>query len=74
MFAVNIDFSPDLSATVAGGAGGSSKATFTVVIAGASHAYHNINDRWPESVDVKLLSRYARAIASGVLQLSRTTA
>ena len=45
-----------------------------VTLAGASHAYHNINDRWPESVDVKLLSRYARAIASGVLQLSRTTA
>jgi len=45
-----------------------------VTLAGASHAYHNINDRWPESVDVKLLSRYARAIAGGVLQLSKTTA
>lgn len=45
-----------------------------VTLAGASHAYHNINDRWPESVDVALLSRYARAIASGVLQLSKTTA
>lgn len=45
-----------------------------VTLAGASHAYHNINDRWPEAVDVKLLSRYARAIANGVLRLAKTTA
>ncbi|MCA0201033.1 MAG: hypothetical protein LCH56_09350 [Proteobacteria bacterium] len=45
-----------------------------VTLAGASHAYHNINDRWPEAVDVKLLSRYSRAIANGVLGLAKTTA
>ncbi|MGE3335294.1 MAG: M28 family peptidase [Rhodospirillaceae bacterium] len=43
-----------------------------VTLAGASHAYHNINDRWPEAPDVKLLSRYVRAIADGVLGLANT--
>jgi hypothetical protein len=44
-----------------------------VTLAGASHAYHNVNDRWPEAVDVSLLARYARAIADGVAALATTT-
>lgn len=41
-----------------------------VTFAGASHAYHNVNDRWPEAVDVRLLTRYARAITDGVATLA----
>ena len=41
-----------------------------VTIAGDSDAYHNINDRWPEAVDVRMLARYARALASGALELA----
>ena len=41
-----------------------------VTIAGDSDAYHNINDRWPEAVDVRSLARYARALANGALTLA----
>lgn len=30
-------------------------------------------DRWPESIDVSNLARYARAFANGVLELARQT-
>jgi hypothetical protein len=36
-----------------------------------SQVYHNPADRWPESVDVANLARYARAFANGVLELAR---
>ena len=41
-----------------------------VTVVGASDVYHNVNDRWPEAVDVGLLARYARAFADGALQLA----
>ena len=44
-----------------------------VTIAGDSDAYHNINDRWPEAVDVGTLARYARALANGALLLANTS-
>lgn len=40
-------------------------------IACASDAYHSPIDRWPGSVDVSNLARYARALANGVLELAR---
>jgi hypothetical protein len=43
-------------------------------IACASAGYHSPTDRWPESVDVSNLARYARALANGVLELARQTA
>jgi hypothetical protein len=42
-------------------------------IACHSQMYHNPVDRWPESIDVSNLARYARAFASGVLELARQT-
>jgi hypothetical protein len=39
-----------------------------------SQVYHNPADRWPESIDVSNLARYARAFASGVLELARQIA
>jgi hypothetical protein len=42
-------------------------------IACASPVYHNPADRWPESIDVANLARYARAFANGVLELARQT-
>jgi hypothetical protein len=42
-------------------------------IACGSQVYHNPVDRWPESIDVPNLARYARAFASGVLELARRT-
>jgi hypothetical protein len=41
-----------------------------VTVACGSDVYHNVADRWPEAVDVALLSRYARAFASGALELA----
>jgi hypothetical protein len=41
-----------------------------VTVVSASDVYHNVNDRWPEAVDVGLLARYARAFANGALQLA----
>jgi hypothetical protein len=38
-----------------------------------SQVYHSPADRWPESIDVANLARYARAFANGVLELSRQT-
>jgi hypothetical protein len=42
-------------------------------VACASDVYHSPADRWPESIDVANLARYARAFANGVLELSRQT-
>jgi hypothetical protein len=42
---------------------------FISIVCG-SDAYHNPVDRWPEGIDVALLSRYARAFANGLLQLA----
>ncbi len=42
-------------------------------IACESQVYHNPADRWPVSIDVANLTRYARAFANGVLELSRQT-
>ena len=41
-----------------------------VTLACDSEVYHNAADRWPEAVDLALLARYARAFASGALQLA----
>jgi hypothetical protein len=38
-----------------------------------SQVHHNPVDRWPESIDVSNLARYARAFANGVLELARQT-
>lgn len=43
-----------------------------VTVAGDSDAYHNINDRWPEAVDVGTLARWATAFANGTLELANT--
>jgi len=45
-----------------------------VTVVCVSEVYHNVADRWPESVDVALMARYARAFANGVLELARQTA
>ncbi|MHB1206174.1 MAG: M28 family peptidase [Rhodospirillaceae bacterium] len=45
-----------------------------VTLAGDSDAYHNVNDRWPEAVDVRALARYARAFANGALLLANPPA
>jgi hypothetical protein len=42
-----------------------------VTVACGSQVFHNVADRWPEAVDVANLARYARAFASGVLELAR---
>ncbi len=39
-----------------------------------SQVHHSPADRWPESIDVSNLARYARAFATGVLQLAQQTA
>jgi hypothetical protein len=41
---------------------------FTVVC--PSDVFHSPADRWPDSVDVALLSRYAKAFANGALKLA----
>jgi hypothetical protein len=43
-------------------------------VACASDVFHNPVDRWPESIDVANLARYARAFANGVLELMRQDA
>jgi hypothetical protein len=35
-----------------------------------TEVFHHAADRWPDAVDVALLARYARAFASGALQLA----
>jgi hypothetical protein len=45
-----------------------------VTLACASQVYHNVADRWPEAVDVSLLARYARALATGALELAQGSA
>jgi len=42
-----------------------------VTVACGSEAFHNVADRWPEAIDIALLARYARALATGALQLAR---
>ena len=42
-----------------------------VTIAGGSDVYHNVADRWPEAVGVASLARYARALASGAVDLAQ---
>ena len=37
-----------------------------------SQVFHNPTDRWPESIDVSNLARYARAFANGAPQLARS--
>lgn len=44
-----------------------------VTLACESDVYHNVADRWPEALDVALLARYARALASGMLELAQQT-
>lgn len=41
-----------------------------VTLACASSVFHSVGDRWPESVDVSLLARYARAVSDGVVGLA----
>ena len=41
-----------------------------VTLACDSDVYHNVADRWPEAVDVSLLSRYASALANGMRELA----
>ncbi|MFM9883585.1 MAG: M28 family peptidase [Burkholderiales bacterium] len=41
-----------------------------VTVACDSEAFHSVADRWPEAIDVALLARYARAIASAALTLA----
>ena len=40
-------------------------------LACGSDVFHNVADRWPEAVDVALLTRYARAFANGALELAQ---
>jgi Peptidase family M28 len=42
-----------------------------VTLVSASDLYHNVEDRWPEAVDVAILARYASAIANGALELAK---
>ena len=42
-----------------------------VTVACDSDVYHSVADRWPESVDVTNLARYARAFANGALELAQ---
>ena len=42
-----------------------------VTIACGSDVYHNVADRWPEAVGVASLARYARALASGAVDLAQ---
>ena len=44
-----------------------------VTLACASSVFHSVADRWPESVDVSLLARYAKAISEGILDLAERT-
>ena len=41
-----------------------------VTIACDSDVYHSVADRWPEAVDVALLSRYATALATAAIKLA----
>ena len=42
-----------------------------VTVACASEVYHSAIDRWPESLDVAALARYATAFANGALSLAQ---
>jgi hypothetical protein len=42
-----------------------------VTLACASSVFHSVCDRWPEAVDVSLLTRYAKAISEGTLELAQ---
>jgi len=41
-----------------------------VALVCGTELFHHAADRWPDAVDVALVARYARAFASGILQLS----
>ena len=43
-----------------------------VTLACDSQVYHNVADRWPEAVDIALLSRYAQALANGAVLLANS--
>ncbi|HET7206802.1 MAG TPA: hypothetical protein VFI95_09525 [Terriglobales bacterium] len=42
-----------------------------ITLACASSVFHNVGDRWPESVDVSLIARYAKALAEGANELAQ---
>jgi hypothetical protein len=44
-----------------------------VALVCGTDVFHHAADRWPDAVDVALLSRYARAFANGALQLASRT-
>jgi hypothetical protein len=46
---------------------------FVTVACGYSETYHSAADRWPETIDVATLARYANAFATGVLELAEQT-
>ena len=43
---------------------------FVTLVCG-SDLYHNVDDRWPEALDVAILARYASAFANGALELAK---
>jgi hypothetical protein len=46
---------------------------FVTVACSYSETYHSVADRWPETIDVATLARYANAFATGVLELAEQT-
>jgi hypothetical protein len=46
---------------------------FVTVACSYSETYHSAADRWPETIDVATLARYANALATGVLELAEQT-
>jgi hypothetical protein len=42
-----------------------------VTLVCGSDLYHNVDDRWPEALDVAILARYASAFANGALELAK---
>jgi hypothetical protein len=45
-------------------------ARYVALVCG-TEVFHNPADRWPDAVDVAMVARYARAFASGALELAR---
>jgi hypothetical protein len=43
---------------------------FVTLVCG-SDLYHNVDDRWPEALDVAILARYASAFANGALEVAK---
>ena len=44
---------------------------FVTLACSNSEAFHSAADRWPEAIDVATLARYARAMASGALEIAQ---